>query len=182
MVRPTTENIHLLSKEVATPRYGSYHIFFTNKVKRAELKKLAEADENEVVADVKEIPSDFLVFEPHVYTVKVYSPIKNLRWDKSTHTLSRCTDSLKSLILALKGTKTNLCYVKESPICEELAHGIKDEIIHEGPRDTLVVLIDRRIDPITPLLNQWTYQAMIHELIGMKDNRVDLRDKLTLRK
>merc|ERR1719412_941484 len=112
MVRPTTENIHLLSKEVATPRYGSYHIFFTNKVKRAELKKLAEADENEVVADVKEIPSDFLVFEPHVYTVKVYSPIKNLRWDKSTHTLSRCTDSLKSLILALKGTKTNLCYVK----------------------------------------------------------------------
>ena len=28
---------------------------------------------------------------------------------------------------------------------------------------------------MTPLLNQWTYQAMIHELIGIKDNRVDLK-------
>ena len=36
------------------------------------------------------------------------------------------------------------------------------------------VLLDRRLDPITPLLNQWTYQAMVHELIGMNNNRVDL--------
>jgi len=36
------------------------------------------------------------------------------------------------------------------------------------------ILLDRREDPITPLLNQWTYQAMIHELLGIKANRVDL--------
>lgn len=27
---------------------------------------------------------------------------------------------------------------------------------------------------VTPLLSQWTYQAMLHELIGMEDNTVDL--------
>lgn len=27
---------------------------------------------------------------------------------------------------------------------------------------------------MTPLLNQWTYQAMIHELLGINTNRVDL--------
>ncbi|KAF3520917.1 hypothetical protein DY000_02062292 [Brassica cretica] len=32
-----------------------------------------------------------------------------------------------------------------------------------------------RDDPVTPLLNQWTYQAMVHELIGLQDNKVDLR-------
>ena len=32
----------------------------------------------------------------------------------------------------------------------------------------------RREDPATPLLTQWTYQAMVHELIGMKNNRVSL--------
>ena len=26
---------------------------------------------------------------------------------------------------------------------------------------------------MTPLLNQWTYQAMLHELIGIHNNRVD---------
>jgi len=27
---------------------------------------------------------------------------------------------------------------------------------------------------VTPLLNQWTYQAMVHELIGINNGRVDL--------
>ncbi|CAF4440088.1 unnamed protein product, partial [Adineta steineri] len=39
---------------------------------------------------------------------------------------------------------------------------------------TIVLIIDRREDAITPLLNQWIYQAMVHELIGIKNNRVNL--------
>ena len=38
----------------------------------------------------------------------------------------------------------------------------------------LLMILDRRADPITPLLNQWTYQAMVHELLGIDNNRVDL--------
>jgi len=34
--------------------------------------------------------------------------------------------------------------------------------------------LDRRDDPVTPLLTQWTYQAMVHEMLGIKNNRVDL--------
>ncbi|CAL5058468.1 unnamed protein product [Urochloa decumbens] len=40
---------------------------------------------------------------------------------------------------------------------------------------SLLLVIDRRDDPVTPLLNQWTYQAMVHELIGIENNKVDLR-------
>lgn len=38
----------------------------------------------------------------------------------------------------------------------------------------LLLIIDRREDPVTPLLNQWTYQAMLHELIGISNNRIDI--------
>ncbi|SCM05439.1 vacuolar protein sorting-associated protein 45, putative [Plasmodium chabaudi adami] len=37
-----------------------------------------------------------------------------------------------------------------------------------------MVLLDRREDPITPLLMQWTYQAMLHELIGIDNNKIIL--------
>ncbi len=30
----------------------------------------------------------------------------------------------------------------------------------------LLLILDRSDDPLTPLLNQWTYQAMVHELLG----------------
>jgi hypothetical protein len=38
----------------------------------------------------------------------------------------------------------------------------------------LLLILDRRNDPITPLLSQWTYQAMVHELLGISNGRVDL--------
>ena len=45
------------------------------------------------------------------------------------------------------------------------------------PPPILQLVLDRRDDPVTPLLSQWTYQAMVHELIpgGIKNNLVDLR-------
>lgn len=30
--------------------------------------------------------------------------------------------------------------------------------------------------PVTPLLTQWTYQAMVHELLGIDNGRVNLSD------
>jgi vacuolar protein sorting-associated protein 45 len=38
----------------------------------------------------------------------------------------------------------------------------------------VVLILDRRDDPVTPLLSQWTYHAMIHELVGITDNTVRL--------
>mmetsp|Transcript_24081 Transcript_24081/g.42879 ORF Transcript_24081/g.42879 Transcript_24081/m.42879 type:complete len:381 (-) Transcript_24081:157-1299(-) len=46
-----------------------------------------------------------------------------------------------------------------------------------GEVPPLLLLIDRRDDPVTPLLLQWTYQAMVHDLLGIRDNRVDLTPK-----
>ena len=41
-------------------------------------------------------------------------------------------------------------------------------------RDAVLLVLDRCDDPVTPLLTQWTYQAMVHELLGLKCHRVDL--------
>lgn len=38
----------------------------------------------------------------------------------------------------------------------------------------MLLILDRRIDMITPMLSQWTYQAMVHELLGIQNGRVDL--------
>ncbi|KAJ1675165.1 vacuolar protein sorting-associated protein 45 [Spiromyces aspiralis] len=38
----------------------------------------------------------------------------------------------------------------------------------------LLLVLDRRNDPVTPLLLQWTYHAMVHELVGISNGLVDL--------
>lgn len=42
-------------------------------------------------------------------------------------------------------------------------------------RKAILMLYDRRLDPVTPLLTQWTYQSMIHEAFGIKNNVVELK-------
>lgn len=46
----------------------------------------------------------------------------------------------------------------------------------------LLLILDRRDDPVTPLLTQWTYQAMVHELMGLHNNRVVLRGRPNISK
>lgn len=38
----------------------------------------------------------------------------------------------------------------------------------------LLLILDRRNDPVTPMLSPWTYQAMVHELLGVRNGRVDM--------
>ncbi|XP_033141342.1 vacuolar protein sorting-associated protein 45 homolog isoform X4 [Brassica rapa] len=111
-VRPTSENVQKLRHQLANPRFGEYHLFFSNLLKDTQIHILADSDEQEVVQQVQK-----------------------------------------------------LMYQQES--------GLFD--FRRTESSPLLLVIDRRDDPVTPLLNQWTYQAMVHELIGLQDNKVDLR-------
>jgi len=74
-------------------------------------------------------------------------------------------------------------YSKSSPLCFKVGQLLQNRIDDEHilfeqlgqTNQSVVLLVDRRDDPVTPLLNQWTYQAMCHELIGLDKNRMDLR-------
>ncbi|GLE09747.1 hypothetical protein PINS_up021587 [Pythium insidiosum] len=44
---PTAANIELLKKELKNPKFGQYHIFFSNILPVELLERLAEADEKE---------------------------------------------------------------------------------------------------------------------------------------
>ena len=70
-------------------------------------------------------------------------------------------------------------------MCEKLAQSLhhlttseERELFDFGKRGgetaPIVMMLDRKEDPVTPLLLQWTYQAMVQELIGIHTNRVDL--------
>jgi vacuolar protein sorting-associated protein 45 len=60
----------------------------------------------------------------------------------------------------------------------EIQKNIQNDGIFQFSRSTdgpMVLILDRMDDPVTPLLTQWTYQAMVHELLGLDRNRVVLK-------
>ncbi|KAL7078949.1 hypothetical protein ACQ4LE_001388 [Meloidogyne hapla] len=178
-VRPTPENIKLLSDELRSPKYAQYYIYFSNIISKADLKTLADSDEQETVREVREFYADFIPLSPHFVTLDIPNPYTSQRFLFSSSAFIRCLQSLTALCLALN-KKPSIRYQKTSSDAQRLAEELikqqtKDVTLFEQCKtDAVLVILDRSEDPISPLLNQWTYEAMVHELIGMHNNRVKI--------
>lgn len=160
---------------------------FSNIVKKSSLERLAEADDHEVVRAVQEYFADFLVINPDLMSLSLSFPQHRI-WSGNPDTwnadsLQRSTEGVLALLLALK-KKALIRYQKNSPLARKLATEVRYNMTQEEQlfdfrkTDTppILLIVDRRDDPVTPLLTQWTYQAMVHELLGINNGRVDLRD------
>lgn len=186
-LRPTSENIQRMKCQLAKPRFGEYHLFFSNILNNTQLHILADSDEHEVVQQVQEFYADFVAIDPyhfslnstsnHMYMLPAVIDPTNVQLF-----CDRVVDGLAAIFLAFK-RRPVIRYSQTSDISKRIAQeaaklmyqqesGLFD--FRRTEISPLLLIIDRRDDPVTPLLNQWTYQAMVHELIGIQDNKVDL--------
>ncbi|XP_058200811.1 vacuolar protein sorting-associated protein 45 homolog [Rhododendron vialii] len=188
-LRPTSENIQQMRRQLASPRFGEYHLFFSNMLKDTQLHILADSDEHEAVQQVQEFFADFVAIDPFHFTLNI--PANHMYMlpavvDPSglQQFCDRVIDGIAAIFLALK-RRPVIRYQRTSDIAKRVAQeaaklmyqqesGLFD--FRRSEISPLLLIIDRRDDPVTPLLNQWTYQAMVHELIGIQDNKVDLRN------
>ncbi|KAI1102590.1 Sec1-like protein [Jackrogersella minutella] len=186
-LRPSPESIQFLIDELRDPKYGEYYLYFSNVVKKSSLERLAEADDHEVVKQVQEHFADYLVINPDLFSVNLTLPQQRIwsgnpdLWNPDS--LQRTTDGLIAILLSLK-KKPLIRYEKNSLLAKKLATEVRYHITQEEQLfdfrkvDTppILLILDRREDPATPLLNQWTYQAMVHQLLGIHNGRVNLDD------
>lgn len=178
-VRPSPENVELLSHELRSPRYGQYYIYFSNVISKTEVKSLAEADEQEAVREVQEFYADFVPVSPHLFSLNLSASYQSL--SIAPGPLRRCVQGIAGVLLSLKKNPV-IRYQNSSEAAKRLADGVKQLLNKESAlfdfRRTeippVLLILDRRDDAVTPLLNQWTYQAMVHELLGIQNNRVSL--------
>ncbi|XP_042494685.1 vacuolar protein sorting-associated protein 45 homolog [Macadamia integrifolia] len=188
-LRPTSENIQHLRRQLARPRFGEYHLFFSNILKDTQIHILADSDEQEVVKQVQEFYADFVAIDPYHFTVNIpfnhaYMLPAVVDPSRLQNYCDRVVDGIAAIFLALK-RRPVIRYQRASDIAKRIAQesaklmyqqesGLFD--FRRSGISPLLLIVDRRDDPVTPLLNQWTYQAMVHELIGIQDNKVDLRN------
>ncbi|ODV97318.1 hypothetical protein PACTADRAFT_66277 [Pachysolen tannophilus NRRL Y-2460] len=185
-LKPDEESINYLITELQSPKYFQYELYFNNILSKNQLERLAEKDDFEVVVKVQEIFEDYLVVNKDLFAINnvdhtpIYASLDS--WNKSY--LNTAVNSLTALLLSLE-QKPVIRYEKNSAMAETLANNLNSKIKENSNNqlfDTfaikdvppLLLILDRKNDPITPLLTPWTFQSMVHELIGISNNTVDL--------
>mmetsp|Transcript_14326 Transcript_14326/g.23184 ORF Transcript_14326/g.23184 Transcript_14326/m.23184 type:complete len:590 (-) Transcript_14326:6-1775(-) len=191
-VRPTETSVGMLVRELKEPRFAEYHFFFSGILTQGLLRLLAESDDTERVKQVQEFYGDFVPINEDLLTLQcrntlAMSVAAGTSWaPQYAHLYERNLRGLQGMLLSLKRQPlAGIRYAGHSACAEELARDIHDaistdEIFHfrkkkRNSGGTLLLVLDRRDDPVTPLLSQWTYQAMVHELLGLNNHRVILK-------
>eukprot|EP01053_Blabericola_migrator_P013293 Blabericola_migrator_1__13292@NODE_930_length_5997_cov_288_044013_g646_i0_p1_GENE_NODE_930_length_5997_cov_288_044013_g646_i0NODE_930_length_5997_cov_288_044013_g646_i0_p1_ORF_typecomplete_len584_score142_66Sec1/PF00995_23/9_4e75Corona_NS3b/PF03053_14/0_16AAA_27/PF13514_6/19AAA_27/PF13514_6/34_NODE_930_length_5997_cov_288_044013_g646_i018783629 len=187
--------------------YKEYHLLFTNTLEYTGLEKLARSDTNfSLVTRVLDVYMDYYVMRPRLFTFELLNVSKVMHIDKTCWQpyedaiFLRSVQGLAALILSVckevgrQGVSLDLLPVfrisGNSPICSMLAVGVVDHLariwaqaLKSGNKPgaavsgVTVMIMDRREDLISVLLNPWTYQAMLHEHLGIRVNKVKLRDE-----
>jgi vacuolar protein sorting-associated protein 45 len=198
--RPTS--IDDVIRELQHHNHTSYTIFFTASINPTELRLLAEADIlYESVHAVYEYYADFIPINRDLWSLHcgarqsssmAMSISAGTSWAVShAANYDRHLSGIASMLKALKrSTPHSVRYAKHSAAAEEMARDLVEQYLEVGGAATTtgggskltLLILDRRDDPVTPLLSQWTYQAMVHELLGLNNHRVSLRGAVDIAK
>jgi vacuolar protein sorting-associated protein 45 len=113
-----------------------------------------------------------MIFQSHLATIRSQLTIENKY-------LYDITNGIKTSLLAIR-SNPHIRYVCNSNVSQWIAKHINENIESEESSDTLLLILDTKNDPVTPLLTQWTYEAMVHELLGLNDQKISHKDDTIL--
>ena len=173
-VRPTQRNIAVLCKELKDPFFQDYFLFFVGVLTRRDLELIAASDLQQRVQDIREVYLDFHALRPSLFSMET----------DPRSTSYRVVDGILAAMAALKHRPVSVRYQRSSEHCLRLADGLSNAVANhidiftqEPLPECTVLIVDRSEDACTPLLTPWTYEAMLHEFLGMELNTVVIDKK-----
>eukprot|EP00796_Vickermania_ingenoplastis_P005148 gene5148-3698_t len=175
-IRPESSSVDAACEELQRGKYKSYAVVFCCATCPEHLDRLAYADCHNLVDTVLEVFCDFCTVNNDAFLIEKAGT--SSLFSSNTDAM-RVAEGIASLMAAQKCVPI-IRYQGRSETASRVAADLVDILRHDQElynfptRDTVLLIVDRSDDPLTPLMTPWTYQAMLHEHVGIQHNVVYL--------
>ena len=182
-IEPTTSNIQLLIDDFKhKPPYKTINLFTTKSLPDSLLDKIKRSPATHYLTQVKQLNIDFIVQESIVFNLNKRNSIYTLFNPKTTSALTlelRQTAIQIANVLATLGEFPYIKYFKDDSrsvsLTEKLAFDLQSELLKNkdfnSDRATLLI-VDRSFDLVSPLIHEFSYQALLADVIGFEDGKI----------
>ncbi|OHT03766.1 hypothetical protein TRFO_06615 [Tritrichomonas foetus] len=189
-LRLTQENLEHLKILLSESICKSYFLYFTNSIPNNFIEELAESDRHCLIIEMKEVFVDFSALGSIYFSFglsNLDSMINATNYEVKNLIYGRITDSLYSVLCSLNFKpyiRYDACSNHAKIIADKLNHAISHN--HDQGSYTEicnVLILDRKSDVMTPLRHFPEFFPLIHDLLRIENNFVNISNaEKTLKK
>lgn len=160
--------------------YAAVHLFFTSKLPDSEFQKISSAAVASKIKTFRELNLEFIAYESQAFHLDMpNSMVVFYSGDKSAPAVQvKAVDKLVTLCATLNEYPI-IRYSQAGALPVQFARALQTRLdtlarTAEGwspneDRATLLI-VDRGVDPLAPLLHEFTYQAMVYDLLEIEND------------
>lgn len=204
-VMPTDDNIQRICRDFQNQLYESYYLNFISAISRQKLEDIAQAalltNVVQQVAKVFDQNLNFISLENELFTLRhqdrdsisYYAINKgDVKDTEMEWIMDSIVDSLFSVFVTLsvvpiiRSPRGNAAEMVAEKLDKKLRENLRDArnslFASEGVpgqfsfQRPLLIVLDRNLDLATMLHHTWTYQALCHDVLDLKLNRVEVEE------
>ncbi|CAL8101463.1 unnamed protein product [Orchesella dallaii] len=188
ILQPNSESMECLLQDLKLeqPMYKSFHIFFLEICPMDLFDTLCGVPQKRRIKTLKEINFSFIPAESNVYLLDsessmklYYNPQQNDEGNMLVE-LQKLAERLATVCATLgefPSIRYRAGYPKNVVFAKALERKLQeykagDQGMGEGPEKlrSQLIILDRGFDCVSPVVHELTFQAMIHDLLDVKDN------------
>ena len=183
---PTQKSISALIEDFSNlkrPKYKQLYIFFTHRLPVDLLDMLVTEGIIRRTVLLKELNLSFFTKEDVIFDFEFESGLKlfNTNNDSQNKILRSICDRLFTVLTTLN-IHPYIQYQANSKFCTILSEEIEDifnmnKFCKNLKKEGILLITDRSIDVTSPLLHDYNYSALVHDLMEVKNNTINLNNK-----